>query len=318
MAVRDENRKFDLKRICEECAIDEADLRTTPISEEVLKQIYDDFDGSKGVFDDIRLSILADLNNLLKGQVHSIRARMKDPDHLIGKIIRNVNEKPEKYSNITVENYNKIITDLIGIRIIILNKHDWRGIHRSLLQIFRNIPERYIQHPPEIETNYDKYAASDDRGQWRAESYHAEMPVVYITSEEDRTEYVDDYLRIDTAKKHYRSIHYIIRYGKIYFEIQVRTLFEEGWLEFDHRVKYPNDRNNSKKLEYIEILSSLAVAADRLIAFYNENEDDFMNDHRKAAGTACGEAGEAAETKAAVENAAPPCETIQDKMKSRF
>ncbi len=87
-------------------------------------------------------------------------------------------------------------------------------------------------------------------------------------------------MKIDEAKKHYRSIHYIIRFGSIYFEIQVRTLFEEGWLEFDHRIKYPYDKDNIKKQEYIEILSSLAVAADRLISFYADNEADFKQTNK--------------------------------------
>ncbi len=66
----------------------------------------------------------------------------------------------------------------------------------------------------------------------------------------------------------------------LYFEIQVRTLFEEGWLEFDHRIKYPYDKDNIKKQEYIEILSSLAVAADRLISFYADNEADFKQTNK--------------------------------------
>lgn len=79
----------------------------------------------------------------------------------------------------------------------------------------------------------------------------------------------DENLKIDNSKTHYRSMHYIIRYKYVYFEIQVRTLFEEGWLEFDHRIKYPYDQGNNKKQEFDSILSSLAIAADRLISFYD-------------------------------------------------
>ena len=103
-------------------------------------------------------------------------------------------------------------------------------------------------------------------------SYHAEKPKVYIMSNEDRTLYADDNLDIISSGKHYRSIHYIIRYNEFYFEIQVRTLFEEGWLEFDHLIKYPNDQTNKKKQEYADILSSIAVAADRLISFYDDEK----------------------------------------------
>lgn len=98
--------------------------------------------------------------------------------------------------------------------------------------------------------------------------------MVYITSDDDRELYKDNYLKVDNSKSHYRSIHYIIRYMNIYFEIQVRTLFEEGWLEFDHLIKYPYDQNNRKKQEYANILSGLAIAADSFISFYEE--DDFQ------------------------------------------
>jgi len=219
----------------------------------------------------------------LQGKFHSIRVRAKDPDHLIGKIVRNVNEKPEKYKQITVDNYNKIITDLIGVRIIILNKHDWKMIHEELLKIFLNDPERYADRT-DLEDKFDEYALSDeekeDPQKLLPKSYHAEEPVVYITSKTDWEEYKTPHLRIDSSREHYRSIHYIIRYGDFYFEIQVRTLFEEGWLEYDHRVKYPNDRNNPKKAEFIAVLNSLAVAADRLIAFYKE--EDFKNKPSKS------------------------------------
>lgn len=269
MAVRP-NEGFDINRICKECAISEDYVKNTPITIDELKRIYDDFISGESLFKEIKADILTLLNSSLSGKVHSIRARTKNPDHLIGKILRNINEKPKKYSDISINNYNHLITDLIGIRIIILNKHDWKEIHTSLLNLFNNNPDQYAINPTDLETNFAKYETPASKTDWQKSSYHAEKPVVYITSEDDRNEYIDDFLKVDTAKKHYRSIHYIVRYGSIYFEIQVRTLFEEGWLEFDHRVKYPNDRTNPKKQEYIEILSSLAVAADRLISFYNE------------------------------------------------
>ena len=145
------------------------------------------------------------------------------------------------------------------------------------MEIFQCISDRFAIMPEDIVINYDKYekeCRNKRKENARASSYHAERPVVYITSEDDRKLYMSPDLRVDNSKSHYRSIHYIIRYYKIYFEIQVRTLFEEGWLEFDHRVKYPYDRGNKKKQEFIGIINSLAVAADRLISFYDSN--DFM------------------------------------------
>lgn len=264
----DEN-KFDLDRIKKKYNISQASIDGLPFEEDELEKIYNDFRNTIPELEKKRNEILSYLNEELVDKVHSIRGRVKEPDHLIEKIVRNVNGKPDKYGELGLGNYNKIITDLIGIRVIILDKRQWRAVHDVLLNIFKNEPERYVKNPKDIETLYDRYLEEfQEKGLDKA--YHAEKPVVYITSEDDREIYKDDSLNIDNSKSHYRSIHYIIRYGKIYFEIQVRTLFEEGWLEFDHQIKYPYDQNNRKKQEYANILSNLAVAADNLISFYDE------------------------------------------------
>lgn len=312
MSIRaDRRKKFDIDRIAKSCALDRSEIENAPIGVEELKSIFDDFVRNDSTFTEAKTNILTVLNNRLQGKFHSIRVRTKDPDHLIGKIVRNINEKPEKYKQITVDNYNKIITDLIGVRIIILNKHDWKTIHEELLEIFSNKPERYADRT-NLEAKFDEYALSDEEKEdpqlLIQKSYHAEEPVVYITSRADWEEYKAPNLRIDSSREHYRSIHYVIRYGDIYFEIQVRTLFEEGWLEFDHRVKYPNDRDNPKKAEFIAVLNSLAVAADRLIAFYKE--EDFKNKppKPKAPGDAAG--------KGEVPPAAP--DTYAEKLRSKY
>lgn len=301
--------KFDLQRICKNFAIEVEEIENAKVEVEdfpqELNKIYDDFISFD--LEKIKNEILNHLNDKLEGKVHSIRARVKNADHLIEKIIRNVNENPNKYAKINVDNYNKIVTDLIGVRIIILNKYDWKEIHESLLSIFRNNPEYYATAPEDIMINFDRYSNKEEIEDLKdAIGYHAEQPIVYITSQDDREIYQDDYLIIDEAKKHYRSIHYIIRYDTIYFEIQVRTIFEEGWLEFDHRVKYPYDKDNEKKQEYIEILSSLAVAADRLISFYTNNEKDFKSQKKKPQ----------EENVKTPENPAP--QTLQDKIKLRY
>jgi len=281
-------KELDLDRIQREFSIKEARIAELPISKSELDKIYRNFQTDKPQLEVIKSEILSKLNERLSGKVHSIRCRIKDKDHLIEKIIRNIYDKPSKYLGLNADNYYKIITDLIGVRIIILDKRDWREVHNSLLQIFRNLPERYAEKGKNIIAQYDLYdKESNEAGKEFENSYHAERPNVYITSNDDRELYRDDYLKIDDSKTHYRSIHYIIRYKFVYFEIQVRTLFEEGWLEFDHRIKYPYDQNNKKKIAYAGVLNSLAFTADRLIAFYDEADfkqdmDESVNEEKKS------------------------------------
>lgn len=280
-------KTLDLVEIQKKFGINKSYIDCCPVSKEELEKIYQDYEPEE--FETIKGEILTILNEKLTKQVHSVRCRIKDPDHLIEKVIRNSAENPDKYKNISVDNYNRIITDLVGVRVIILDKRDWKDVHKSLLSIFNVDPDRYPKNPEDLVSNYDKYNnveteksngkkinAIDEALKY---SYHAEKPIVYITSEDDRYLYVDDNLKVDTSKTHYRSIHYIIKYRNIYFEIQVRTLFEEGWLEFDHRIKYPYDRNNIKKKAYARVLNNLALAADELISFYDEN--DFMQSDKE-------------------------------------
>ena len=270
------NTNFDLGRIQETMNISDKSVSNCPISEEELHRIFDDYIRFLPVLEKLRIELLGELNEGMTGKVHSIRSRVKDPDHLIGKIIRGVYRNPVKYRMINASNYWKIITDLIGVRIIILDKRDWRDVHNDMLRMFVNLPERYARRPGDLLIFYDRYAEEiAEDGNTRECGYLAEQPVAYIASADDRKLYQDEFLRLDNSKAHYRSLHYIVRYKSIYFEIQMRYLFEEGWLEFDHRMKYPNDQYNKRKQEYISILSNLANAADQLISYYRE--ENFSN-----------------------------------------
>ena len=270
------NTNFDLGRIQESMNISDKSISNCPISEEELHRIFDDYIQFLPVLEKLRIELLGELNEGMTGKVHSIRSRVKDPDHLIGKIIRGVYRNPVKYRMINASNYWKIITDLIGVRIIILDKRDWRDVHNDMLRMFVNLPERYARRPGDLLIFYDRYAEEiGEDGNTRECGYLAEQPVAYIASADDRKLYQDEFLRLYNSKAHYRSLHYIVRYKSIYFEIQMRSLFEEGWLEFDHRMKYPNDQYNKRKQEYISILSNLANAADQLISYYRE--ENFNN-----------------------------------------
>ena len=267
--------QFDIS-VVERMVEDQKYIQNCSVPYEVLSDIFDDYNRVSGDLMDIKDEILGIITPRLPKEVHSIRGRVKEPYHLMEKIIRNVSENPDKYEGIGLENYNKILTDLIGIRIILLDKRDWKAVHKSLLSVFKCDKRRFILEPFGLKDyimNYDKYAEkAKASGDELKNAYHAEMPKVYITTDDDLGLYSDTRLMVDRSKTGYRSIHYIVRYKTVYFEIQVRTLFEEGWLEFDHRIKYPYDKNNPKKKQYVEVLNSLAQAADKLISFYDESD----------------------------------------------
>lgn len=237
------------------------------ISWDDLCDIYKDFGENKSdkyqnileEFTDIYLKgINKDkVNDEEKVKVHSFRGRVKDPEHLIAKIIRKKQENQNKYKLLDKENYEKFITDLIGIRCFVLFKADWKSFHNYIMSKFDNDVKYYIRDSIEdFDDNEDHF-------------YIAEKPKVHIRNGDAREIY-DEILPPDCVidGKVYRSVHYIIKYRGVYLEIQVRTLFEEGWGEVDHAVIYPYFQDDQILKEYTELLNRLSGLADEMSSFF--------------------------------------------------
>jgi len=167
--------------------------------------------------------------------VHSINYRLKDPDHLLSKIVRKRLESPK--NDIGLDNYKDRITDLIGIRALHLFKEDWIQIHRY------------------ITSNWEL----------------AEKPMAYVRegdSERILDFYRENECRVEFHKFGYRSVHYSLATSpnkrKFMIEMQVRTLFEEAWGEIDHRVRYPYNLDNDVLVRLSSILNSISGNADEL------------------------------------------------------
>ncbi len=173
-------------------------------------------------------------------EVHSLKLRVKDPDHLVEKIVRKKLENPEL--EITADNYREHITDLIGIRALHLFKEQWQPIHDFVMQT------------------------------WGRDLLH-EGPRAYIR-EGDAGPVIDAQKVACDVQEHpfgYRSVHYLIRSqpAKVtrITELQVRTLFEEGWSEIDHQVRYPKISDDPLLGDLTVIFNRLAGSADEMGAF---------------------------------------------------
>lgn len=168
-------------------------------------------------------------------KVHTVKARTKDPEHLLEKIIRKRLLCPDV--EITAATYPEIISDLIGVRIMHLFKEDWFCIHDFIVN------------------NWEQ----------------AEQPIANVRHG-DKEKLIESFrhrgLEICHHPYGYRSLHYLIRsqyQGEPYLaEVQVRTIFEEGWSEIDHEVRYPYDIDNSILSDYLVIFNRLAGSADEM------------------------------------------------------
>jgi putative GTP pyrophosphokinase len=173
-------------------------------------------------------------------KVHSVRWRIKDTNHLLAKIVRKRAAGEEKYAEITVDNYHQVITDLVGIRAIHLFKEDFFAIDRAL------------------------------RREWQT----TEQPIVYIR-DGDQGQTTKNLAELGFAiRVHpagYRSVHYVGTSQpisrKVFVEVQVRTIFEEGWSEIDHSVRYPKTSSHELVDYFLAIFNRMAGSADDMGGF---------------------------------------------------
>jgi ppGpp synthetase/RelA/SpoT-type nucleotidyltranferase len=170
--------------------------------------------------------------------VHSIKLRIKDPSHLVEKIIRKKLKTPELTFDVT--SYEGHITDLIGIRALHLFKGDWEEIHEF------------------VKTNWDL----------------AETPVAYVRRGDPdgpQAAFKEAGCDVQEHPFGYRSIHYLIRSQPAkrvrVAELQIRTIFEEGWSEIDHRVRYPRQSDDPYLAGLLAIFNRFAGGADEMSTF---------------------------------------------------
>lgn len=169
-----------------------------------------------------------------EGCVHSVKYRLKDPDHLLEKLRR-------KYADVNLEDeeFFKRLTDLSGVRVLHLHQAQFETIHTEIM-------------------------AKVALGDWVL----AEDPKAFTWDPESERFFLGLGLDAELRDTHYTSVHYLIRPRPdhaICCEIQVRTLFEEIWGEVDHQLNYPQPTENLASKEQLRVLSKLVGAGSRLV-----------------------------------------------------
>ncbi len=210
-------------------------LERTNLSWDELAAIYADHEASATRLEPTAGFIVECLRRV--PEVHSLRYRIKSPEHLIAKIIRKKLARPDDPQEVTKENYRDVITDLIGIRALHLFKDEWLPIHEFVMSTWEL---------------HEQATANIRRGD----------------AEEFKTAFEGHGCVVNEHPAGYRSIHYLIKFrpGKdlVIAELQVRTLFEEGWSEIDHRVRYPHAVDNAVLAQFLDVFNRLAGSADEM------------------------------------------------------
>lgn len=234
---------------------------------ELLSSIYSNYCQNHAQFEKEMTNILQKLLERFFDKadpylLHSHRARCKTPESLIVKILKKRHKLAhdpqheikdiEKYRDITVDNYHKILTDLIGIRVLVRYKYQLYEAHNIFRVWFRS-DEGCVNDP----LDQENYRLLEQSKVWYREDDEYDLYRAFG----------DKNLQIEKSREGYSSIHYVIYYEGKSCEIQLRTLFDETWGEANHDLIYKASTNIENQIivnKLSRILSEHLVNAEKI------------------------------------------------------
>ncbi|MEJ8757686.1 RelA/SpoT domain-containing protein [Pontibacter sp. H259] len=231
--MADQHHAATLSFILSELNLSEQDLRAQNIAAEELLAVYNDYVPRQPELNEIGELISKTLQK--SGSVHTTKYRLKDPLHLLQKIIRKKKEYPNR--NIDHLNYLDYINDLIGVRALHIYKNDWVQTGQF---IFANWNLKRRAH-----------------AYTREEDGKDELKVLALNE-----------CKVITHPAGYSAVHFVIKTkpGKqrYYAEIQLRTLYEEAWSEIDHYLRYPNHEHSTLLDDLLQLLNKLTITTEQI------------------------------------------------------
>ena len=203
-------------------------------TEKICHEIYLDYDSFCKELDEIRIDLIKDVETF--PGVHLLTSRVKSIESLLEKVIKKrysgLFDKNNLYGKIIGKDYKDILTDLIGIRLILSYRGDWERLHNAIIEKFP------LKNLDEYKENY--FIPHEDN-----KSFIAEKPCAYYAYGDDLSIYDGIFINKRLKESGYRSVHYIISYHGVYVELQVRTIYDEAWSDCDHSYVYKQNSNKS-------------------------------------------------------------------------
>ena len=208
-----------------------------------IDRLVQEYERHKALIDIFHNQLLSALTGSPKlgSLVHSIRSRIKDPEHLRDKLRRKWQKKLDagEAFDITADNLLVRVNDLVGIRILHLYTRQIQDIDAAVREIL-------------IE------------GQYKL----VEGPFARTWDDESRAYFEACKIETRGSPSLYTSVHYVVESAsrtKLTAEIQVRTLMEEVWGEVDHQLNYPHQTNSLACREQLKVLARVTSSATRLV-----------------------------------------------------
>ncbi|WP_456270355.1 hypothetical protein M1E15_20490 [Bacillus sp. JZ76] len=241
------NQLMNKERFFEKYRIKEEEFEGTDLKWDELNSIYNDYISYRPLLESTGKTIADILRT--HSYAHTVRMRIKEPEHLIEKLIRK--KIRDNGFSFDLQDYKSKITDLIGLRVLHLYKDQAMYIDEMIRNNW-DLAERV--------TIYFRDGDLDDTAKAKLEA-------------EGKF----------NAKKHpagYRSWHYLIKSQitkeMTLAEIQVRTIFEEGWSEIDHQLRYPYYTGDQILTNQLLVLNRLAGSADEMVDSIKETLERFQ------------------------------------------
>ena len=206
-----------------------------------------------------QLRLAIEGSTALMSYVHSLRWRVKDPDHLKEKLARKLKQIQEEGDSfdINAQNYMEKINDLAGLRILHLHTTQIEEINKLLEKVFHEQRYQVIEHAT--------------ARTWDIENKKYYESLGIATIDNDRM---------------YTSVHYVVSPSyetKMTCEIQVRTLAEELWGEVDHSMNYPHKTKVETCRDQLKVLARITSSCSRLVdSIYAAAKEGLVRRGRRA------------------------------------
>lgn len=206
--------------------------------------------------------------------IYHVRPRMKEYNSVADKLIKKcieIKKKPGKKikrpQELTEENNffdpEDGLADFAGMRILHIKKGAWKEIHKYL-------EDEIVKNPETREKDFELT--------WKKAYVKSKDVEIYGTldkgTKEERTYFKysenKDESEIVIRESGYTSLHYVFRaldapYNNLFFECQVRTVFDEGWGEISHEIDYPQAGHSIYK-GHLAVLNATTSAANEVTA----------------------------------------------------
>lgn len=153
------------RKISQKYLINEEEFKETGIVWSELKSIFNDYTSCRELLEHTGKTIADILRT--HSDAHTVRMRIKDPEHLIEKLIRkSINNSEFSFD---IDDYKSKITDLIGLRVLHLYKDQAINLD-NMIRNYWDLEEKVIIYIRQGDIDDDEKAKLEAEGKFNVKN----------------------------------------------------------------------------------------------------------------------------------------------------